>query len=42
VILLFEVVGNESIPPAHIAATCVKVGVVRGLTVTVIVAVDAH
>ena len=43
VIPLLEVVGNAlSVPPEHIAATCVKVGVMFGLTVMVIVAVVAH
>ena len=40
---LFEVVGNaDKVPPEHIAATCVKVGVTFGFTVMVIVAVVAH
>ena len=38
-----EVVGNaDKVPPEQIGATCVKVGVIRGLTVIVIVAVVAH
>lgn len=35
---LFEVVGNgDNVPPMHIGGTCVKVGVLFGLTVMVIV-----
>ena len=38
-----DVVGNGAMPaPAQMAATGVKVGVVVGLTVIVIVVVDAH
>jgi uncharacterized protein YcgI (DUF1989 family) len=36
------VVGNVNVPPLHIAATCVNVGVTCWFTVTVIVAVVAH
>jgi hypothetical protein len=36
VIELFDVVGNVNDPPLHIAATCVNVGTIAGLTVTVI------
>ncbi len=39
---LSEVVGSEKLPPEQIGATCVKLGVRFGLTVTVIVAVVAH
>jgi hypothetical protein len=42
VILLFDVVGNVNVPPEHIAATCVNVGVTGWFTVTDIVAVVAH
>jgi hypothetical protein len=37
-----EVVGSVKLPPEQIGATCAKVGVTLGLTVTVIVAVVAH
>ena len=38
-ILLFEVVGNSfNVAPEQIASTCVNVGVVNGLTVTVVAA----
>ena len=37
-----EVVGKLKLPPLQIAATCVKVGTVLGLTVTVSEAVVAH
>jgi hypothetical protein len=41
--LLFEVVGRAfKVAPEQIAATCVNVGVTIGLTVIVIVAVEAH
>ena len=41
--LLFDVVGRAvSVAPEQIAATCVNVGVTIGLTVIVIVAVEAH
>jgi len=36
VIELFEVVGSVNVPPLQIAATWVNVGVVAGVTVTVI------
>jgi len=36
VILLFDVVGKVNVPPLHIAATCVNVGVIDGFTVTVV------
>jgi hypothetical protein len=36
VILLFDVVGKVNVPPLHIAATCVNVGVTDGFTVTVV------
>ena len=39
---LVEVVGKVKVPPLQIAATCVKVGTVLGLTVTVSEAVVAH
>ena len=39
---LFEVVGNEKLPPEQIGATCAKVGVRFGFTTTVNVAVVAH
>ena len=40
---LVEVVGNgASVPPEHIGATAVNVGVMFGLTVIVKVAVVAH
>ena len=39
---LFEVVGNVKLPPEQIGVTCVKVGTVCALTVTVIVVVVAH
>jgi hypothetical protein len=42
VILLFEVVGSEIVPPLQIGATCVNVGVTGWLTVTLIVAVVAQ
>jgi hypothetical protein len=42
VIPLFDVVGKVNVPPLHIAATCVNVGVTDGFTVTVIAAVLAH
>jgi hypothetical protein len=43
VMLLFDVVGRAfKVAPAQIAATCVNVGVTIGLTVIVIVAVEAH
>ena len=43
VMLLFDVVGRAfKASPAQIEATCVNVGVTIGLTVIVIVAVDAH
>jgi hypothetical protein len=42
VILLVDVVGSVNVPPLHMAATCVNVGVVFGLTVTLIVAVVAQ
>ena len=42
VMLLFDVVGKVNVPPEHIAATCVNVGVVGWFTVTNIVAVVAH
>ena len=42
VMLLFDVVGKVNVPPLHIAATCVNVGVTDGFTVTVISAVEAH
>ncbi len=38
VILLFDVVGKVNVPPLHIAATCVNVGVTDGFTVTTIFA----
>ncbi len=37
-----EAVGSVNDPPLQIGATCVKVGVMFGLTVTLIVAVVAH
>jgi len=40
--LFVEVVGNVNVPPEHIGAICVKVGVVGGPTLTVIVVVVAH
>jgi hypothetical protein len=43
VIPLLDVVGNAAnVAPEQIAATCVNVGVTIGLTVIVIVAVEAH
>ena len=43
VMLLFDVVGRaDNVAPEQIADTCVNVGVTIGLTVIVIVAVDAH
>ena len=43
VIPLFEVVGNaDKLAPEQIAATCVNVGVVFGVTVIVIFAIVAH
>ena len=40
---LSEVVGNAfKVPPSHIGATAVKVGVIFGLTVMVKVVVVAH
>jgi hypothetical protein len=40
---LFEVVGNaDKVAPLQIELTCVKVGVVFGVTVIVIAAVVAH
>ena len=43
VIPLFDVVGNAAkVAPEQIAATCVNVGVVFGVTVIVMVAVVAH
>jgi len=39
---LSEVVGSEKLPPEQIGATCTKLGVRFGFTVTVIVAVVAH
>ncbi len=39
---LFELVGSVKLPPLQIGATCVKVGVTGGFTVTVMVAVVAH
>jgi hypothetical protein len=39
---LLDVVGSVKVPPLHIAATCVNVGVTGWFTVTVIVAVVAH
>ena len=41
--LLFDVVGKAfKVAPEQIEATCVNVGVTIGLTVIVIVAVEAH
>jgi hypothetical protein len=37
-----DVVGKVNVPPAHIGATCVKIGVTGVFTATVNVAVDAH
>lgn len=37
-----EVVGSVNEPPEQMGATCVKVGVTLGFTVTVIIAVVAH
>jgi len=43
VVPLLDVVGNAvRVPPAHIGATALKVGVIFGLTVMVNVAVVAH
>ena len=43
VIPLFDVVGNAlNVPPVHIAATAVNVGVTFGVTVIVSVVVFAH
>jgi hypothetical protein len=42
VIPLLDVLGSVNVPPLQIGATCVKAGVVRGLTVTVMVVVVAH
>jgi hypothetical protein len=42
VMLLLDVVGKVNVPPEHIAATCVNVGVTGAPTETVIVAVVAH
>ena len=43
VIPLLDVVGNaDKLVPLQMAATCVKIGVTFGFTVTVIVAVVAH
>ena len=43
VIPLFEVVGSAAkVPPAQMADTCVKVGVIFELTVMVILAVLPH
>ena len=39
---LLDVVGKIKVPPLHIADTCVKVGTVGWVTVTVIVLVTAH
>ena len=39
---LLEVVGSVNEPPEQIGATCVKVGVTLGFTVTVMVWVVAH
>ena len=36
VIPFVEVVGNVNVPPLQIAATCVNVGVICGLTVAII------
>jgi hypothetical protein len=42
-ILLVDVVGNAlNVAPEQIAATCVNVGVVKGLTIIAIVVVVAH
>ena len=41
-ILLVEVVGSVNAVPLQIGPTCVNVGVVFGVMVTVIVAVVAH
>jgi hypothetical protein len=38
VIPLFDAVGKVNVPPLHIAATCVNVGVTDGFTVKTIVA----
>jgi hypothetical protein len=40
--LLVEVVGKLIVPPLQIGESCVNVGVVGALTVTVIVVVLAH
>ena len=42
VMLLFDVVGKVNVPPLHIAATWVNIGVLGWFTITVIVAVVAH
>jgi hypothetical protein len=42
VILFVDVVGSVNVPPLQMAATWVNVGVMFGLTVTLIVAVVAH
>ena len=39
---LLDVVGSVKVPPLQMAATCVKVGVNRGFTTTVMVVDDAH
>ncbi len=39
---LVDVVGNVNVPPLHIGAMAVKVGVTTGLTVTVKLVVLAH
>ncbi len=39
---LLEVVGSVNEPPEQIGATCVKVGVTLGFTVTVMVWVEAQ
>jgi hypothetical protein len=42
VMLFVEVAGKVNVPPAHIGATCVKIGVTGVFTTTVKVAVVAH
>ena len=39
---LLEVAGSVKVPPAQIAGTCVKVGIVVLFTITVMVVVAAH
>jgi hypothetical protein len=40
--LLFDVVGSVNEPPAQIVSICVNVGLTEGVTLTVMVVVEAH